>query len=161
MMSPVQLAAMLILIALPFIEIALLIVVGQWIGLWPTLGLLVLSALLGMVVIRRQGLSMLGRMFDTMGRGGLGVASIVDSYAVILAGFLLIVPGFATDALGLLLLIPPVRRRMLRAVLPGFAARPPGRPAPGATPRDPARQQGPTIIEGTYRRIDDEENEGR
>ena len=161
MMSPVQLAAMLILIALPFIEIALLIVVGQWIGLWPTLGLLVLSALFGMVVIRRQGLSMLGRMFDTMGRGGLGVASIVDSYAVILAGFLLIVPGFATDALGLLLLIPPVRRRMLRAVLPGFAARPQGRPAPGTAPRDPARPQGPTIIEGTYRRIDDEENDGR
>ena len=51
--------------------IALLILVGQWIGLWPTLGLLVLSAFVGMAVIRRQGLSMFSRMFDTMGRGGL------------------------------------------------------------------------------------------
>ena len=161
MISPLQLASMLILIVLPFIEIALLILVGQWIGLWPTLGLLVLSAFIGMVVIRRQGLSMFSRMFDTMGRGGLGIASLVDSYAVILAGCLLIIPGFATDGLGLVLLIPPVRRWLLRAVLPGFSPRQRARPAPGEAPRDGAQKQGPVIIEGTYRRIDDDENEGR
>jgi len=161
MISPLQLASMLILIVLPFIEITLLILVGQRIGLWPTLGLLVLSAFVGMAVIRRQGLSMFSRMFDTMGRGGLGVASLIDSYAVIVAGCLLIIPGFATDALGLVLLIPPVRRWLLRAALPGFIGRPRKRPAPGETPHDPARKQGPVIIEGTYRRIDDDENDAR
>lgn len=152
---------MLILIVLPFVEIALLILVGQWIGLWPTLGLLVLSAFVGMAVIRRQGLSMFSRMFDTMGRGGLGVASLVDSYAVILAGCLLIIPGFATDALGLVLLIPPVRRSMLRAVLPGFSGRPRGQTAAGEASRDTAGKRGPVIIEGTYRRIDDDETDAR
>ena len=161
MISPLQLASMLILIVLPFIEITLLILVGQWIGLWPTLGLLVLSAIAGMAVIRKQGLSMFSRMFDTMGRGGLGIASLVDSYAVILAGCLLIIPGFATDALGLVLLIPPVRRWLLTAALPGFIGRQRARPAPGDTPVDPGRKQGPVIIEGTYRRIDDDENGGR
>lgn len=152
---------MLILIVLPFVEIALLILVGQWIGLWPTLGLLVLSAFVGMAVIRRQGLSMFSRMFDTMGRGGLGVASLVDSYAVILAGCLLIIPGFATDALGLVLLIPPVRRSMLRAVLPGFSGRPRAQPAAGEASRDATGKRGPVIIEGTYRRIDDDETDAR
>jgi len=152
---------MLILIVLPFVEIALLILVGQWIGLWPTLGLLVLSAFVGMAVIRRQGLSMFSRMFDTMGRGGLGVASLVDSYAVILAGCLLIIPGFATDALGLVLLIPPVRRSMLRAVLPGFSGRPRAQPAAGEASRDTTGKRGPVIIEGTYRRIDDDETDAR
>jgi len=161
MISPLQLASMLILIVLPFVEITLLILVGQWIGLWPTLGLLVLSAFAGMAVIRRQGLSMFSRMFDTMGRGGLGVASLVDSYAVILAGCLLIIPGFATDALGLVLLIPPVRRWLLRAALPGFIVRPRARATPGEAPRDGASKGGPVIIEGTYRRIDDDEGDAR
>ncbi len=106
---------------LPLLEIVVLIQVGQAIGVWSTLGLLVLAAVAGMMVIRQQGVSMVGRMFDAMSEGRLAVGSIVDSYAKIAAGCLLIVPGFITDALGLALLVPPLRALMLRAMLPGLA----------------------------------------
>ena len=95
-------------------------------------------------------------LFDTMNRGGLIVVSMVDSYATILAGFLLIVPGFITDAMGLALLVPPVRRLLLSAMLPGFAqAR---RRSRASAPPEAARQPGqPVVIEGTYERIDDQD----
>ena len=66
---------------------------------------------------------MVGRMFDSMSQGRFAVTSIVDSYAMIVAGCLLIVPGFITDALGLALLVPPLRSIILGAMLPGIAGR--------------------------------------
>jgi UPF0716 protein FxsA len=89
-----------------------------------------------------------------MNRGGLIVVSMVDSYAAIVAGFLLIVPGFITDAIGLALLVPPLRRLMLSAMFPGFA-RARRRTRADTTP-ETARQPGePMVIEGTYERIDE------
>ena len=83
---------------------------------------------------------MVGRMFDAMSEGRFAVGSIVDSYAKIAAGCLLIVPGFITDALGLALLVPPLRSLMLRRHAAGHC-----RPAPRrntqASPRDrPSRR---------------------
>ncbi|MCZ7593950.1 MAG: FxsA family protein [Hyphomicrobium sp.] len=153
MMSPLHLIPLLLFLAFPLLEIAVLIEVGQWIGFWPTLGLLVLAAAVGMLVIRQQGLSMLRHMFDSMSRGGLAITAMVDSYAVIVAGCLLIVPGFLTDALGLALLVPPLRRWLVGAVLPGLAAPRPDR----ARPEQPARpRKQPIVIEGTYQRLDDD-----
>ncbi|MFA5901753.1 MAG: FxsA family protein, partial [Hyphomicrobium sp.] len=120
MMSPLRFVAALLFLALPLLEIVVLVEVARAIGFWPTLGLLILSAVAGMVVIRDQGASMVGRMFDTMGRGGFAVASMVDTYVVCIAGFLLIIPGFITDALGLALLVPPLRQVILGAIMPGF-----------------------------------------
>jgi UPF0716 protein FxsA len=158
MMSPLHLAAALFVLGLPLLEIGVLIEVGRWLGLWTTLGLLVLSAAAGMLIIRSAGTAMVGRMLDGMGRGGLGIASLIDSYATISAGFLLIVPGFITDAIGAALLVPPLRRALLRALLPGFA----GRPRDSSSPTDaqtPAK--GPIIIEGTYQRLDDDSDTKR
>jgi UPF0716 protein FxsA len=157
MMTALRLFLLALFLGLPLIEIAVLIKVGQWIGFWPTLGLLVLSATVGLLVIRQQGVSMVGRMFDTMNRGGLLVVSMVDSYATILAGCLLIVPGFISDAVGLALLVPPLRRLALGAVLPGFAQarrRHAGRAADLARPAEPAP---PIVIEGTYERLDEDD----
>jgi UPF0716 protein FxsA len=92
-------------------------------------------------------------MLDGMGRGGLGIAALIDSYATIAAGFLLIVPGFITDAIGVALLVPPVRRALLRALFPGFAERPRNTPKPAEAQ---APTKGPIIIEGTYERLDDD-----
>lgn len=153
MMSPLHLVPLLLFLAFPLLEIAVLIQVGQWIGFWPTLGLLVLAATAGMLVIRQQGVSMLGRMFDSVSRGQLAITAMVDSYAVIVAGCLLIVPGFLTDALGLALLVPPLRRWLVGAVLPGLAAprRDRGRPEQPVAPR-----KQPIVIEGTFQRLDDD-----
>ena len=150
MMSSMRRFVMLAFLVLPLLEIVVLIQVGQAIGVWSTLGLLVLAAVAGMMVIRQQGVSMVGRMFDAMSEGRLAVGSIVDSYARIAAGCLLIVPGFITDALGLALLVPPLRALMLRAMLPGLAGR---RRAEAPAGEQPAR---PIVIEGTYKRLDDD-----
>ena len=159
MMPSVRLLLMLVFLGLPLLEIAVLIQVGQAIGFWPTLGLLVLSAAAGMIVIRQQGLSMVGRMFDSMSRGGFAVTSIVDSYAVIVAGCLLIVPGFITDALGLALLVPPLRSIILGAMLPGIAGR--RRVDQRATSQNRPSEPRPTVIEGTFERLDDEGDKKR
>jgi UPF0716 protein FxsA len=160
MMSSVRRILLVSFLALPLLEIVVLIKVGQAIGLWPTLGLLFLAAFLGMFIIRQQGLSMVGRMFDTMSKGRFAVSSIVDSYARIAAGCLLIVPGFITDALGIALLVPPLRSLMLGAILPGFARQ---RRAvdPKAAPADRQQTGRPVVIEGTYQRLDDDRDGNR
>ncbi len=160
MMSSVRRILVVLFLALPLLEIVVLIKVGQAIGLWPTLGLLFLAAFLGMFIIRQQGVSMVGRMFDTMSQGRFAVSSIVDSYAKIAAGCLLIVPGFITDALGIALLVPPLRSLMLGAMLPGFAGQ---RRAvdPNAAPADRPQTARPVVIEGTYQRLDDDRDSNR
>lgn len=157
MMSPLRIAVTLLFLGFPLIELALLIAVGQAIGFWPTLGLLFLSATAGMLIIRDQGVSVIGRMFDTMSRGGLAFATMVDSYVVILAGLLLIIPGFMTDALGLALLFPPLRRLILGAILPGFSdARRHDATSRGHATAAPEADR-PIIIEGTFQRIEEDD----
>lgn len=156
-MSPLRVILALLLLGFPLLEMAVLVLVGRAIGFWPTLGLLVLSAAAGMTIIRNQGVSMVGRMFDTIGRGGLAFVSMIDSYVVILAGCLLMVPGFITDAIGLALLVPPLRRLIVGVVLPGFTeARHDDKAGRAGQDRSPEAKR-PIIIEGTYRRLDDED----
>lgn len=157
-MSPLRFLTTLLVLGFPLLEIMILIAVGQMIGFWPTFGLLVLAAVAGMLIIRDQGVSMVGRMFETMSRGGLAFTTMVDGYVVILAGSLLIFPGFISDALGLALLLPPLRRVILGAVLPGFAdARRTGAPPQQPESRQTNAPKQPIIIEGTYERIDEED----
>lgn len=95
--------------ALPLLELTVSIVVGQRIGLWPTLGLLVAAAILGGAVLHRQGIAVLSRGF-ILERDGEPLVPVIDGALIVCAGILLAVPGFVTDVVGLLLLIPPVRR---------------------------------------------------
>lgn len=105
----------LLFVALPLIEIALFILIGGWLGLWPTLALVVLSALFGSALLSGQRLQARRAM-----QGGLrGVATgtlLAQGAFRLLAGGLLILPGFFTDLLGLVLLIPPLQRFLLRSV---------------------------------------------
>ncbi len=96
-------------LALPLIEIAGFVVVGNMIGLWPTLALVILTSLLGAVLLRFQGLSVLKEASRESQGGNLPGRSIVSGAMVVVAGVLLILPGFLTDIIGLLLFIPPVR----------------------------------------------------
>jgi UPF0716 protein FxsA len=95
-------------------------------------------------------------MFDSMSQGRFAVVSIVDSYAKIVAGCLLIVPGFITDALGLVLLVPPLRSLVLGAMLPGIAGRRRVEQR-AASPNRPSEPPRPTVIEGTFERLDDDD----
>ena len=103
----------LLFVALPIAEIALFVVIGGKIGVLCTVGLVVLAAVTGLAVIRAQGLNALQRLQQSVERGGDPVGPIADGALKVVAGLLLIAPGFLTDAFGLLLLLPPVRRALI------------------------------------------------
>jgi UPF0716 protein FxsA len=104
------------LIGVPLIEIALFIKVGGWIGLGPTLALVVLTAVIGAWMLRQQGVSVLMRAQRQLVDGGLPMAEVFEALCLVIAGALLLAPGFFTDAIGALLLIPPVRRVLYQQV---------------------------------------------
>lgn len=103
-----------LLIALPIVEIALFIQVGGQIGVWATLGLVVLSAVLGIGVIRSQGAHAWQEAQRSMAQLRDPSRPLAQGMMLMIAGLLLILPGFLTDSLGLLLLIPPVRGLLMR-----------------------------------------------
>jgi UPF0716 protein FxsA len=152
MLSSLRLVALLVFVALPIAEIALLVKAGETIGFWPTIALLVAAAVLGFAVIRARGATMVGRLFGAMGDGRLPFEPMLDSYAVIVAGLLLIMPGFLSDAIGLLLLIPPVRHALLRQTIPAAMRR-----RRAMTPRGPPQTRRPTVIDGSFERIDEDD----
>src|SRR5262245_42100113 len=98
-----------IFIALPVLELALIIKTGQVIGLWATLGLMLGAGILGAAILSQQSWSMVRRMRESLAQGRPPVAPVLDAVFLMLAAALLITPGFLSDVLALLLLIPPVR----------------------------------------------------
>ena len=101
-------------VALPIIEIALFIQVGGLIGVWATLGLVVLAFVLGVAVIRSQGSHAWAQAQRSLAELRDPSRPLAHGMMLILAGVLLMVPGFLTDAIGLLLVIPPVRELVIR-----------------------------------------------
>jgi UPF0716 protein FxsA len=110
-------------IVVPIVEIAVIIRVGSAIGVFDTLGLLILLSLTGGWLVKREGLGVLRRVQASLGDGRVPAAELVDGFLVLLAGALLLVPGFVTDAFGLLLLLPPVRAVVRRLLARRFRAR--------------------------------------
>jgi len=103
-------------IGMPLLEIAVFIEVGGTIGVWPTIGLTIATALAGSLMLRHQGLAALMRARAQMDRGELPARELFEGMCLVLAGALLLVPGFVTDAIGLLLFFPPFRR-LLRLLI--------------------------------------------
>lgn len=97
------------LIALPIIEIAIFIKVGQTIGLLPTLALVIGAAVLGGLLLRQQGVSVLGQLRSNVSTGRLPGRTIADAMMIGLAALFLVLPGFLSDVVALALLLPPVR----------------------------------------------------
>lgn len=100
---------LLALLALPFVEIALFIEAGRAVGIPATLGLTILTAVGGIAIVRIQGLNNLRRMQNAMGRGEPPIAGMVHGVLLLVAGLFLLIPGFFTDIVGAILLIPAMR----------------------------------------------------
>ena len=153
--------ALLILIAIPLIELAVLIKVGQWIGFWAAFGLVIATFMLGAAVVGRGGFTSALKVRDALARGEPPVAAMLDSALVVVAGVLLMTPGFLADIVGLMLLIPSVRASLARAALRNVTIVGSGRAndarhsrSSRESPRDDARgaASGP-IIEGEFERL--------
>ncbi len=107
---------LILFIAVPVIEIGLFVQVGGMIGLWPTLAIVILTAVLGTALLRHQGLDTLRRVQDSLAHDRLPVAEMFDGLCLLMAGALLLTPGFMTDAFGFLLFVPPFRAVAAHAI---------------------------------------------
>ena len=107
----------LLLVAMPIVEITLLIQGAFAFGIIPVILLTIGTAALGSFLIKRQGLSAMNQLRRDMGEGTPPVASVVDGAALLVAAPLLLTPGFVTDGIGFLLLVPPLRHAAARMVL--------------------------------------------
>jgi UPF0716 protein FxsA len=114
---------LLIFVGLPLVEIAGFVIIGERIGVLATLGLTVATAALGMAVLSRGPDRLRERVREAMARERPPVAEALDGLVLALAGILLIVPGFVSDALGAVLLVPALRRAAIRFALSRLAAR--------------------------------------
>lgn len=108
-------------IGIPLIEIYLFIQVGGSIGVWPTIGLVVLTAVIGTALLRQQGLATLARAQAELDRQQLPVREMFNGVCLLIGGLLLLTPGFLTDALGFALLVPPLRAILGRGIFAAMA----------------------------------------
>lgn len=108
---------LLLFIVFPIVELFLLIKIGSLIGVIPTVALVLLTAVIGSQLVRRQGLGVMQRIRESQARGEVPAVSMVDGGALLLAGFFLLTPGLISDTLGFLLLIPKLRERLARKIL--------------------------------------------
>ncbi|MBN2752502.1 MAG: FxsA family protein [Rhodospirillaceae bacterium] len=115
----------LLLLAFPLLELAGLIVAGSRMGALPVLAWVVLSAIIGANILRIAGWATTRKIQDAMRKGSLPLAEMLSGAALSMAAILLILPGFISDAIGLLLLIGPFRR-VLGGLIVTRATRPPG-----------------------------------
>lgn len=99
-------------ITVPLIEIYLLMKVGSAIGAEATIAIVLLTGFVGAWLARQQGVSVLNRMRADMNRGVPPTGQLIDAALILVAGVVLLTPGFATDLMGILLLIPPVRDKL-------------------------------------------------
>ena len=97
------------LVLLPVVEIAVMIQVGSWIGVWETVGLLLVVSLGGAWLAKHQGTDAWRRFRDDVGRGRVPTPALVDGALLFAAGVLFLIPGFVTDVVAVLLLVPPLR----------------------------------------------------
>ena len=107
---------LLLFISIPLIEIYLFIKVGSFIGVFNTISLILITAIIGVVYARYEGFNTLKSGMSQLVKNQLPVYEIVSGAALAFAALLLILPGFATDFIGLLLIFPPTRKLMFKKV---------------------------------------------
>lgn len=156
--SLVPFVILALLIFVPIAELAVIIKVGGVIGVLPTLALLVGMAVLGTALLRQQGLAVLRRSQDALANGQVPVGSALDGLGLLVAAILMMTPGFLTDIVGILLLIPWVRRYLGAWLVSQFIARGSVKvrtARSGPQPPKPGKPAGGPVIEGDYTRVDE------
>ncbi len=118
-----RLLLVLLFIVVPIAELAILIQVGELIGIWWTIALLIADAVLGSLLARAQGRAVWRRFNEALQSGRPPAKETVDGALVLFGGALLLTPGFISDILGIVLLLPPTRAVVRGILVRRFAAR--------------------------------------
>ena len=115
----------LLFLLTPLAEMYILIEVGARIGAWPTIGLVVLTAVVGVALLKHQGLATLVHARDKLAVGEMPLREVAEGVLLAVAGALLVTPGFVTDAAGFALLAPPTRKPLAAWLLARLRIAPP------------------------------------
>lgn len=107
----------LIFTSVSLLEIFVLVKVGSFLGAWPTVLLVVLSALVGSALVRSQGLQLIQQLQQRMAAGEMPGQQLIEGIMLIITGVLLVTPGFVTDFCGLLLLVPRIRASLAKIIM--------------------------------------------
>ncbi|WP_078085280.1 FxsA family protein [Microbulbifer mangrovi] len=154
---------LLLFIVMPILEMWVLISVGGWIGALPTIALVLLTAMIGLALLRRQGISTVMRAQQKMQAGEMPAREMAEGIFLAVGGALLLTPGFITDAVGFACLIPGVRQLIIGKLLghivvvrgTGYSAGPYHRPDQGPSNQGHSQHgHSPDVIEGDYERED-------
>jgi len=106
----------LVFVLVPILELMLLIRIGEWVGLWPTLALVVVTGVTGAALARAEGMRVFWQFQKELARGRLPGQALQDGIAVLVGGAFLLTPGILTDLAGFTLLFPPTRRWIQKRV---------------------------------------------
>ncbi|MEZ9001997.1 FxsA family protein [Vibrio splendidus] len=167
---------LLLFIFVPIIEIGLFIQVGGFLGLWPTIALVLITAFVGASLVRSQGIQTLMSVQGRLQQGEMPAQQILEGVMLAVAGVLLLTPGFMTDALGMLVLLPVPRAMIAKKMMEkmvvtnmsgGFHAG--GQAGFGQSPfgqdpfnRDPSDQsKDGNTFEGEFEKKDDDNDRNR
>lgn len=160
---------LLLFICVPIIEIGLFIQLGGFLGLWPTIGLVLVTAFVGASLVRSQGIATLMSVQGRLQQGEMPAQQILEGVMLAVAGVLLLTPGFMTDAFGMLVLLPAPRAKIAKELMKrvkfntmssggGFHAQSGfGQNPFGHDPFQSSKDDGNTF-EGEYEKKDDENN---
>lgn len=139
----------LFFLLVPLIEIYFLIEIGSILGAWFTISMVVLTAMIGAALVRYQGFTTLARAQSEMLQKRLPAMEVMEGALILLAGAMLLIPGFFSDAIGFMLLIPPLRRFMVQRFLKKRVV-----PIDGQTSDNDKKAEHPRIIDVDHEDID-------
>ncbi len=109
-----------VFLIVPLIEIAFFVLIGNAIGLWPTLAGVLITAVVGSLVLRHQGMAVLTDLRQQMAQGRVPARAMADAALIGAGGLMLLLPGYFSDLIGILLLLPPTRQLIYTLVLSRF-----------------------------------------
>ena len=151
---------LLVIVVIPILEISVFIKAGEQIGLWSTISLVVITAVVGSALLRQQGLTALFNVRKNMNAGILPINELFDGMCLLLAGALLITPGFVTDGLGLMLFLPIFRSTIRNLFTKHIRDSGSNLSVYSGFEQQPDRNQRPNIIDGEFHEIKtDHDNE--
>lgn len=148
-MKTIHKAILVAFLAIPVIELFLLIEVGGIIGIFPTILLVMLTAIVGANLVRQQGFTTWQRLQSNLAQGIMPAYELIEGLLLLLGGLLLLTPGFFTDMLGFACLVPSLRKSMARYIMEHHLFTVVSGDPFQATPKTE-----PSAIEGEFRRED-------
>ena len=149
---------LVVFVIVPIIEMFILIKVGQSIGVWPTIGLVIVTAIIGINLLRQQGLATLQKANWRMEQGEMPAQEMLEGIILAVGGALLLTPGFFTDFIGFACLLPPLRKAIIKRLIKNSLVVTSAAYSGHRQSEVHRDRQGHQVIDGEFRRDDEHQN---